>query len=438
MQQSRQENLRRQAESDGRAETHPLDADTRPSRSWIALGTREVIDKLILNEFSKELLPLAVEGKISSPLWTGSQPLPRLHSGQWTSGGERPASRHVARQIPGLAQTGLQHENLGMNKASNAGSYGTMLREYVTHLRVEKGLRPLSCEAYLHDLEIFAEYLENGGADGAGQKVFLTAQQADVSGYLQHLREHGVQSRSIARKLSCLRGFYRWLLMDKRIQRDPTVNIQSPASWKVLPKSLAEDEVTEMLDRSAAAARLEDGAGNVLALTLRDHAMLEVLYAGGLRVGEIVALRQEDLRLETGSVQVRGKGDKERIVPIGRHAVEALEAYLRRGRPDLLHSRRGSGGQERTLFLSVRGRPLTTQAVWQTVRRADSHASPHKLRHSMATHMVEHGADLRTVQTLLGHADIATTQVYTHLAIDRLKTVHRMCHPRARRRMGEA
>jgi integrase/recombinase XerD len=148
-------------------------------------------------------------------------------------------------------------------------------------------------------------------------------------------------------------------------------------------------------------------------------------------VGEIVALRQEDLRLIGASVQVCGKGDKERIVPIGRSAVEALEAYVARGRGELL--RRGSGLQ-RALFVSVRGKALTAQSVWRMVKGLDSQASPHRLRHSMATHMVEHGADLRTVQTLLGHADIATTQVYTHLAIDRLKVVHRMHHPRAKRR----
>ena len=182
-----------------------------------------------------------------------------------------------------------------------------------------------------------------------------------------------------------------------------------------------------MLARTGAAARAGDASG----AALRDHAMLELLYAGGLRVGEIVALRQEDLRLETASVQVRGKGDKERIVPIGRSAVEALEAYVARGRRELLGK-----AMQRALFLSVRGRPLTTQMVWKMVKTLDSHASPHKLRHSMATHMVEHGADLRTVQTLLGHADIATTQVYTHLAIDRLKTVHRLHHPRATRRSG--
>jgi integrase/recombinase XerD len=280
------------------------------------------------------------------------------------------------------------------------------------HLRVERGLRPLSCEAYLRDLEMFAEFLERG------DRTLLGAGQGDVSGFMQDLREHGVQSRSIARKLSCVRGFYRWLLKDKRVERDPTVNIESPASWKVLPKSLAESEVGEMLAKTGAAARAADADG----LALRDHAMLELLYAGGLRVG-----------------------DKERIVPIGRSAVEALEVYVLRGRPSLAKSRtqipfgndkqkRRAPGLQRALFLSVRGNALTTQAVWQMVRGVNSHASPHKLRHSCATHMVEHGADLRTVQTLLGHADIATTQVYTHLAIDRLKTVHRMCHPRGKRR----
>ena len=302
--------------------------------------------------------------------------------------------------------------------SANAGNSGAMLREYLTHLRVERGLRPLSCEAYLHDLEMFAEFLEGEN------KTLLTAEQESVSGFMQHLREHGVQSRSIARKLSCVRGFYKWLLMDKRVTRDPTVNIESPASWLVLPKSLPESEVAEMLERTGVAAR----AANASGAALRDHAMLELLYAGGLRVGEIVALRQEDLRLETASVQVRGKGDKERIVPIGRSAVEAIETYVQRGRPELLKAR-----MQRALFLSVRGNPLTTQCVWQMVRSVNSHASPHMLRHSCATHMVEHGADLRTVQILLGHADIATTQVYTHLAIDRLKTVHRMHHPRATR-----
>ncbi|HEX4155307.1 MAG TPA: tyrosine recombinase [Acidobacteriaceae bacterium] len=309
-----------------------------------------------------------------------------------------------------------------------AGDVG-LLREYATHLRVEKGLRPLSVEAYRRDLESFAEFLETSAA------TLMTARQEDVAGFMRHLREHGVQSRSIARKLSCLRGFYRWLLKDKKISHDPTVNIESPASWKVLPKSLAEGDVNAMLERTGAAARIDgvDGAGRS-GIALRDHAIVELLYAGGLRVGEIVALREEDLRLTSASVQVRGKGDKERIVPLHAKAVAAIEAYVERGRPELL---RGARGVQRALFLSVRGRPLTAQSVWRLVKGLDSQASPHKLRHSCATHMVEHGADLRTVQTLLGHADIATTQVYTHLAIDRLKVVHRLHHPRAKRREME-
>jgi integrase/recombinase XerD len=261
---------------------------------------------------------------------------------------------------------------------------------------------------------------------------------------MARLRGNHVDMRSVARKLSCLRGFYRWLLLDKRIAHDPTVTIETPASWKVLPKSLAEGEVAEMLERSAAAARRPEtvagslGAAEVTrTLALRDHAILELLYAGGLRVGEIVALGEEDLHLDQARAQVRGKGDKERIVPLGRRAVEALEEYLKQGRPAL--AREGglrAGRAARALFLSVRGRALTRQWVWEMVRDASGSgrkASPHMLRHSCATHMVEHGADLRTVQRLLGHADIATTQVYTHVAMEHLKRVHREHHPRGKR-----
>jgi integrase/recombinase XerD len=304
---------------------------------------------------------------------------------------------------------------------SMAGN-AALLREYMTCLRVEKGLRPLTCEAYQTDLEQFAEFLEGSNV------TLLTARQENVASFMQDLRAHDRESRSIARKLSCLRGFYRWLLKDKRVAHDPTVNIESPASWKVLPKSLAESEVVEMLAKTGAVARSDDASE----LALRDHAMLELLYAGGLRVGEIVGLRVEDLRLDMSTVLVRGKGDKERIVPIGRAAVEALEFYLLRGRPGLAAKARG---MQRVLFLSVRGNALTTQVVWSMVRGVNRSASPHKMRHSAATHMVEHGADLRSVQTFLGHADIATTQVYTHLALGRLKQVHRMHHPRGKKRV---
>jgi integrase/recombinase XerD len=294
-----------------------------------------------------------------------------------------------------------------------------LVREYIVYLRVEKGMRPATCEAYQRDLEQFAEHVE--GHNG----LLMTAQQEDVRGFMEGLRVHGVESRSIARKLSALKGFYRWLLIDKRIKHDPTVNVESPSSWKVLPKSLAESEVAGMLERTGVAARVADADG----LALRDHAILELLYGGGLRVAEICSLHVEDLQLDAGRAQVRGKGDKERIVPLGRAAIEALERYLKLGRPEL-----SNGTMQRALFLSVRGKPLTRQWVWEMVRSTNRQASPHKLRHSCATHMVEHGADLRSVQTLLGHADIATTQVYTHVALGRLKAVHRMHHPRGQRR----
>jgi integrase/recombinase XerD len=209
------------------------------------------------------------------------------------------------------------------------------------------------------------------------------------------------------------------------------LNIETPSAWKVLPKSLAEKEVAEMLERTAVAATHPEAD----ALALRDHAILELLYAGGLRVGELCALREEDLHLDQARAQVCGKGDKERIVPLGEKAIAALEQYLQRGRPHLLRSGQGNAKRiERALFLSVRGHALTRQWVWEMVRATNKHASPHKLRHSCATHMVEHGADLRSVQTLLGHADISSTQVYTHVAMERLKQVHRMHHPRGKRR----
>ena len=183
-----------------------------------------------------------------------------------------------------------------------------LLKDYQAYLRVEKGLRPLTCEAYDSDLNTFAEFIE--GRNG----VLLTAVQEDVAAFLEHLRKHGIDSRSAARKLSCLRGFYKWLLLDRRIHHDPTVNIESPKAWKVLPKSLAEPEVTEMLERAGMAAEHPQAQ----ATALRDRAILELLYAGGLRVSEVTALSTGDLALDAGRVQVRGKGDKERIVPLGR------------------------------------------------------------------------------------------------------------------------
>jgi integrase/recombinase XerD len=308
------------------------------------------------------------------------------------------------------------------NQCVSAGRNTELIREYLTYLRVEKGLRPLTCEAYERDLLQFAEHLERENA------LLVTSRQQEVAGFLEHLRTHSVESRSMARKLSCLRGFYKWLLLDKRIRHDPTVNLESPDAWKVLPKSLAPAEVNSMLERAAVAADHPEAD----AIALRDRAILELLYAGGLRVSELTGLCVADLSLDAGRVLVRGKGDKERIVPLGALCVKAIEEYLDRGRRALVGS-----GRANQLFLSTRGKALSREWVWRLVKSSDSHASPHKLRHSCATHMVEHGADLRTVQTFLGHADIATTQVYTHVALGRLKAVHREHHPRAKRSLQE-
>lgn len=243
---------------------------------------------------------------------------------------------------------------------------------------------------------------------------------------MQQLFSNAVDGRSVARKLSALRHFYRYLLLDELIDHDPTLNIDSPKQWKVLPKSLATDEIESlMLNKQGRDANLNP------AMASRDHAMLEVFYAGALRVSELVAVKLEDLKLDLGYLLVRGKGDKERIVPLGKTAQEVLTGYLKDARPALLRKKTSP-----LLFPGRGGRQLSRQRVWQMVQQASvsigRKASPHMLRHSCATHMVENGADLRTVQTILGHADISTTQVYTHVALDRLKNVYRKHHPRAK------
>jgi integrase/recombinase XerD len=262
----------------------------------------------------------------------------------------------------------------------------------------------------------------------------MNARRDDVRGFLQQLFSNSVDGRSVARKLSALRHLYRFLLLDQRVDRDPTLNIPTPKQWKILPKSLGREEVEQMLSgEGTGVLACQAGSKTSEALSLRNRAMLEVFYAGALRVSEITCLKLEDVKLDMGYVLVRGKGDKERIVPVGRSAQESLTQYFRDARPKL-----AAGKSSAFLFIGRGAKRLTRQRVWQMVGIASSsagrHASPHMLRHSCATHMVENGADLRTVQTILGHADISTTQVYTHVALDRLKSVYAKHHPRAKAR----
>lgn len=317
-----------------------------------------------------------------------------------------------------------------------------VLTAFLDYLRIEKGLARLSIQAYSTDISQFADFLEQH------KRELLNAKRSDAREFLQQLFSHRVEGRSVGRKLSALRHLYRYLLLDKKIDHDPTLNIESPRQWKVLPKSMGRDEVEATLQAPLArlSAKTRD-AKDASALVIRDQAMLELLYAGALRVSELVTAKLEDLKLESGYMLVRGKGDKERIVPLGKPAQDALTKYLAEGRPLLartqaVRSRKVSSElmtrNSPLLFISRGGRKLTRQRVWQVVGCASSgsgrHASPHMLRHSCATHMVENGADLRTVQTILGHADISTTQVYTHLALDRLRTVYQKHHPRAKAR----
>src|SRR5579862_2702807 len=317
---------------------------------------------------------------------------------------------------------------------------------FLDYLRIEKGLAPLSIQAYSTDISQFTGFLEKR------KRQLLNARRADVREFLQQLfslRVNGrsMDGRSVGRKLSALRHFYRYLLLDKKIDHDPTLNIESPRQWKVLPKSLARDEIDATLQAPSIrlSAKTRD-AKDAPALASRNQAMLELLYAGALRVSELVTAKLEDLKLESGYMLVRGKGDKERIVPLGKPAQDALTEYLASGRPTLISMRAAKSARDGTsvvtkkapLFIARGGRKLSRQRIWQMVGAASApsgrHASPHMLRHSCATHMVENGADLRTVQTILGHADISTTQVYTHLALDRLRTVYQRHHPRAKAR----
>jgi integrase/recombinase XerD len=305
----------------------------------------------------------------------------------------------------------------------------SVLSAFIDYLKIEKGLAPLTLSAYANDLGQFAEFL------GRSKRTLLNARRDDVRAFIHQLFGNSVDGRSVARKLSALRHLYRFLLLDKRVDRDPTLNIPLPKQWKVLPKSLGREELEQMLSNGANRVVYRSDRAAKLAgpIALRNRAMLEVFYAGALRVSEMVSLKIEDLKLETGYVLVRGKGDKERIVPLGRSAQETLSKYLGEARPVLAAEKNSP-----LLFIARGAKKLSRQRVWQMVGAASAmagrHASPHMLRHSCATHMVENGADLRSVQTLLGHSDISTTQIYTHVALDRLKSVYQKHHPRAKAR----
>ena len=286
--------------------------------------------------------------------------------------------------------------------------------QFLDAVWLESGLSENTLNAYRTDLAAFEGWL------GKKKLALDAVTRAELLGYLAANVRQGLSPRSSARRLSTLRRFYRYLLREALIGEDPTADVRSPSLGRPLPKSITEASVEKLLT-----------APPETTLGVRDRAMLETMYASGLRVSELVALALNELDLTTGLVRVTGKGGKERIVPLGDEATSRLGDYLKGARPSLLGEQKSGA-----VFLTRRGQPMTRQAFWQLIKRysaaagIDSSLSPHSLRHAFATHLLNHGADLRSVQMLLGHADLSTTQIYTHVAKARLQTLHASHHPR--------
>jgi integrase/recombinase XerD len=291
-----------------------------------------------------------------------------------------------------------------------------LIEEYLNFCRVEKGLAANSLAAYRRDLERLARFCAGQG------RPIKDAAVEDLRLFLDSLYQAKLSSRSIARYLTSARNFYLYLLRQQRIQADPTAQIASPRQWKQLPKFLTLEEVDRLLDAPDVSKPLGS----------RDRAMLQLLYATGLRVSELVGIKSAHLNAELGVVRAHGKGNKQRLVPVGRTALAAVQSYLNGGRPRLL-----KGRVSQYLFVTARGGRMVRQTFWHQLRKYGLLAgitrplTPHVVRHSFATHLLERGADLRSLQLLLGHSDISTTQIYTHVLQDRLRQVYDQHHPRS-------
>lgn len=293
----------------------------------------------------------------------------------------------------------------------------SLVEEFIHYLAVERGLADNTLDSYNRDLNQFMGFLEN-------EKV-LDLQKATrnlIMGYLLFLQKRGRATATVSRHLAALKSFYHFLLREKYIEKDPTVNLESPKLEKKLPHILSVNEVEMLLNQP----KIGDPGG------LRDKAMLELLYATGIRVSELISLDVNHINLDMGYVRCFGKGSKERIIPVGSLARKCVGEYLQKGRVKLIKNK-----AEQSLFVNQHGRRLTRQGFWKIIKKYARLASitkeitPHTMRHSFATHLLENGADLRSVQEMLGHADITTTQIYTHLTKGRLREVYAKSHPRA-------
>lgn len=289
-----------------------------------------------------------------------------------------------------------------------------VIKAFVSFLSVEKGLSRNTVQSYSSDLEAFRTFLDKR------ERLLQAIRREDIIDYLALLREGGYSASSIARFVSSVKAFSKFLLIEKMVTDDPTETLRSPKQWERLPKALDLPDVRKLVD-----------AVLPTRMFLRDTAMLELLYSSGLRVSEIVMIRMQDLNFEGGFLRVIGKGDKERVVPMNHRAADKIKQYVLEMRPKVLKQR-----QSPYLFLTGRGEPMTRQRFWQALKEFGAVAgvklSPHTLRHSFATHLLDGGADLRSVQKMLGHADIATTQIYTKVSSDRIKKAYLDHHPRAK------
>jgi integrase/recombinase XerD len=288
-----------------------------------------------------------------------------------------------------------------------------LLERFFTYLSVEKGLSRNTLDSYSADLKKFRRFLQERGTG------IDSASSADIIDFVETLRTGGCAVSTVCRHISSIKTLYRYMLVENIIVNDPSENLQTPKKWERLPKALSVEEVREMLDT------LPEGK-----MTMRDSAMMEMLYSSGLRVSELVSIKLGDIHFAAGFIRVLGKGSKERVVPVNSRAIEKIKRYVSDERPGILKKR-----QSPYLFVTRRGRQMTRQRFWQTIKAAGRHLgidlSPHTLRHSFATHLLEGGADLRSVQKMLGHSDISTTQIYTKVTTDRIKKVFKKYHPRA-------
>ncbi len=286
------------------------------------------------------------------------------------------------------------------------------VERFLNYLTVEKGLSENTLEAYKRDIRKFTKHLTENN------KQITNFRRGDITSFLNHLRDSGNQATTLARNIAALRGLCKFMLLEGIIDEDPIENLLTPKGWKRIPRIIGIEEVSDLLKKPEGKK-----------LSLRDRAMLEIIYSSGLRVSEVINIKMGDISFEAGFITIKGKGSKERVVPINEATLSTLVQYIEESRPEILRNRNSP-----YLFLAKGGKPMTRQRLWQIIKSYSKglsiQISPHTLRHCFASHLLDGGADLRALQKMLGHTDISTTQIYTKVTPERLKKIHKEFHPR--------